>query len=148
MSRVVLDASVVVALYVDEQSSEDAHRAMVAAKNAKAELLAPELLIIEVANALWKAVSSDRLGHQDAVSALADLSRLEALSLQSISSLVADAFELALQHELTAYDATYAALARSVDGVLISGDRQLVECAQSIGIVALEPRSVTPSALG
>lgn len=48
--------------------------------------------------------------------------------------LVAPALSLAIAHSLTAYDATYAALAVQLGGTVISGDTRFVERATHAGL--------------
>lgn len=68
-----------------------------------------------------------RLGHPLAA-ARQDLANLKAMGLRSISTaeLVDEALEIALAHEVTAYDACYVALAQRLALPLITADEALV----------------------
>jgi predicted nucleic acid-binding protein len=135
MAALVIDASVVVALYVEEPLSEAARSVLTRSRDEGAELHAPDLLLIECANALWKRVRRDELDRESAMTAIAELSRLEDLKLHPMDErLVPQALSLAIAHSLTAYDAAYAALAIQLGGVVISGDRRFVEQATEQGL--------------
>jgi predicted nucleic acid-binding protein len=128
MAALVIDASVVVALYVEEPLSEAARSVLTHSRNEGAELHAPDLLLIECANAFWKRVRRDELDRESAMTAIAALSRLEELKLHPMDErLVPPALSLAIAHSLTAYDAAYAALAIQLGGFVVSGDRRFVE---------------------
>jgi predicted nucleic acid-binding protein len=135
MGAVVIDASVMAALYVDEPSSELARAALRRARGADDDLHAPDLLLIECASALWKRVRRGELDHASAITAINELSALEDLHRHRLDErLVAPALSLALAHSLTAYDAAYAALAVQLGGVVLSGDRRFVELGSRAGL--------------
>jgi predicted nucleic acid-binding protein len=131
MGDCVVDASVGIKLFVEEDGSEAADRlfAELAPDPASAVLPArfyvPDLFFVECGNILWKYVR--HFGY-DAHSARQDVADLQALRLQTVSTadLLTPAFELALQYDLTAYDASYAALAQQLSLPLITADAALV----------------------
>jgi predicted nucleic acid-binding protein len=131
MGDCVVDASVGIKLFIEEDESEAADRlfAELAPDPASAVLPArfyvPDLFFVECANILWKYVR--HFGY-DANSARQDVADLESLRLQTVSTadLLTPAFELALQYVLTAYDASYAALAQQLSLPLITADAALV----------------------
>jgi predicted nucleic acid-binding protein len=96
---------------------------------------APELLVIETANALCGYVRSNRLTPSQAGRALGILIG-SSVSLEPLSSLVADALELALRHRISAYDASYLALAERTEAVLVTADRRLAALATRSELVA------------
>jgi predicted nucleic acid-binding protein len=112
MSRdLVIDASVGIKLFVDEDLSEvtDKLFAQLAA-DPPAQFYVPDLFFIECTNVLWKYVW--RFGYP-AENARQDVIDLRALSLITVSTadLLEPALEVALKYEITAYDACYIALA-------------------------------------
>lgn len=141
MGPLVVDASVMAALYLEEAGTAPAKEALMRAYASNLDLHAPDLLLVETANVMWKRVRRGELDHESAVTAINDLSSLEDLHLHSIGGrLVRRALNVALSHELTAYDALYVALAADLgDGVLLSIDRRLVSRAAEAGFQALEP---------
>jgi predicted nucleic acid-binding protein len=135
MTAIVIDASVVAALYVEEPFSVAARETLARSREEGADLHAPDLLLIECANALWKRVRRDELDREAAMAAIGELSRLEDLELHPMDERLAPpALSLAIAHELTAYDAAYAALAVQLGGVVVSGDRRFVERATGCGL--------------
>ena len=135
MAAIVVDASVMVALYVEEPLSTPARSALLRAREAGDDLHAPDLILIECANALWKRVGRGELDRASAMDAIGALSSLEDLDCHSMDAqLTPSALSLAITHSLTAYDAAYAALAVQLGGTVISGDRRFVERASEVGL--------------
>jgi predicted nucleic acid-binding protein len=135
MAAIVVDASVMAALYVDEPLSEAARAALVSSREAGDELHAPDLLLIECASALWKRVGRGELDRDSAMTAIKALSTLDGLDLHPLDQqLVPPALSLAIAHSLTAYDAAYLALAVQLGGTVISADRRFVEGASRAGL--------------
>lgn len=135
MAAVVVDASVMVALYLDEPLSEKARSAVRRCVLAGDDLHAPDLLLVECANAFWKRVGRGEFEQDAAMTAISQLSMLEDLNRHRLESpILPSALSLAMAHSLTAYDATYAALAVQLGGKVISGDRRFVERASAAGL--------------
>lgn len=130
----VVDASVLVALYVEEDASRAAKDALAADARGDVDLHAPELLTVEVANALWSRV---RRGDLDAVDAMGAIRRVTAstdIELHPLHPLAPQALALALAHGLTSYDASYVACAVEVGGVVLTADRRLAKVAAEQGL--------------
>lgn len=124
-----------VALYVDEPLSAPARAALLRAREADDQLHAPDLLLVECANAFWKRVGRGELGREAAMTAIGALSNLEDLDRHPLDgSLVPSALSLAIAHSLTAYDAAYAALAVQLGGTVISGDGRFVKRGSEAGL--------------
>ena len=121
MKKVVIDASVVVKLFFEEEHSKAAEQCVARAD----ELLAPDLIWAETANVIWK---RQRRGDLTADAAL-DLAR-HMLALPVVihpsADLVPDALDLAMRLERTVYDCLYLALAVRTASVLVTGDLRLV----------------------
>ena len=131
----VVDASVGVKLFVNEAGSELADRlfAHLTAQPA-AQFYVPDLFYVECANILWKYVR--RFGYAPA-NARQDVADLGALALVTISTadLLEPALNLALTHDITAYDASYVALAQQLDLPLITADVPLARKLAGSGII-------------
>lgn len=124
-----------VALYVDEPLSAPARAALLRCREAGDNLHAPDLLLVECANALWKRVRRDELDRDSAMTAISDISNFEDLIRHPLDAqLVPPALSLAIAHSLTAYDAAYAALALQLGGKVITGDNRFVERASQAGL--------------
>lgn len=135
MAAIVVDASVMVALYLDEPLSKPAREALLHTRRSGDDLHAPDLLLIECANALWKRIGRGELDRESAMAAINQLSQLEDLERHPLDErLVPPALSLAIAHSLTAYDATYAALAVQLGGTVISGDKRFVARASEAGL--------------
>ncbi len=120
MTTWVVDASVAIKWFVPEIHSSHARQLLIEDN----ELLAPELLIAEVGNILWK---KHRIGELEAVEArdiLADLRRLP-LRLIPMSTTIESALALAVQYERTVYDSVYLSLAIHQGVRFVTADRKL-----------------------
>ena len=135
----VVDASVGIKLFVEEDGSEQADRLFQQlAEQPGVRFYVPDLFFVECANILWKYV---RHFDYPAENAHQDASDLCALALRSVSTadLIVAGLELALEYKITAYDACYAALAGQTQLPLITADRPLAQKLQNseIDVVVL-----------
>lgn len=126
MGDCVVDASVGVKLFLVEDGSREAHRLFSElAADPPSRFYVPDLFFVECGNILWKYVR--HFGY-DAGSARQDTADLQALRLRTVSTadLLPFALDLALQFDITAYDACYAALAQQLALPLITVDTSLI----------------------
>jgi len=128
----VIDASVAIKWVVDEPGTEPAlllrrHR-----------LVAPDLLVPECANILWKKVRRQELSEAEAMLAARLLQRAE-VQLQPMRHLLEPATKLAVTLGHPAYDCTYLALARALSCAMATADEQLCRKTLAIGF---EPKVV------
>jgi predicted nucleic acid-binding protein len=121
MSSVVVDASVLIKLYINEVGSPEAEQAV---KGADL-LLAPDLLLAETANILWKYVRRSELSASDANQLLGDILQMP-IRFTASSDLVEPALRIAVDTNRTVYDSLYVALAIQSAGVLLTADERLV----------------------
>jgi predicted nucleic acid-binding protein len=128
-----VDASVGIKLFVVEDLSDRAHALFAQlADEPPAQLYVPDLFYIECANILWKYVR--RLGHA-ADQARQDLKNLSGLLLQrtATAELISEVLDIGLVHGITAYDASYVALAQRLRVPLITADEKLARALSSAG---------------
>jgi predicted nucleic acid-binding protein len=121
----VVDASVGIKLFLAEELSEAADRLFSRlTADPPAHFYVPDLFYVECANILWK--YARRFGYP-ADNARQDVRDLQALALNTVSTadLLQSTLELALVYDITAYDASYAALAQQLDLPLITADEAL-----------------------
>jgi predicted nucleic acid-binding protein len=121
----IVDASVGIKLFLIEDLSDVADRLFdQLAQDLPARFYVPDLFFVECANILWKYVR--RFGYPP-TKAYQDVADLAALALTTVSTadLLQPALELALTYDVTAYDATYAALAQRLTLPLITADAAL-----------------------
>ena len=132
----MIDASLALSWVApDEQASPDVRGILAALHNGEVRLLAPSLWEYEVANALRIGVARRRLAEEEASKALRWLLEL-GISLHGFHAIAHRAFELALEHDLTVYDAAYLALAEHQGCPLYTGDKRLAEVARRVGLMA------------
>lgn len=93
------------------------------ALRADMEILAPELILAEVANALLVYRRRGLLANIDISETLDDLDAT--IELVPLRSLFPAAVGVAMQRRLSAYDACYVALAEDLGVPLVTADRQL-----------------------
>ena len=135
MSGLVVDASVAIKWVVEEPGSEAA-----AALLGGTSLLAPDLLLVECANALWKKVRRGELTAGEAGLAIRLLRQAD-IELVPTRPLVERALLLALQLDQTAYDCLYLALAMESGRGFVTADsrfcRRIEEAAIAPGLVTV-----------
>lgn len=126
MNACVVDASVGIKLFIEEDLSDkaDALFAQLAA-DPPARLYVPDLFYIECSNILWK--HCRRFGYRldQARDALADLHALALIGTPT-KELMLNSLEIAAAHGVTAYDASYVALAEKLAVPLVTADEKLV----------------------
>jgi len=115
----VVDSSVVVKWYIPENTSDRA----TALLRSGFRLLAPDLLIPEVGNVLWKRRRDLPAVESEAIAT--SLASACPVALYPSSALLQGALDLALAHERSVYDSLYLALAVSEDCRLITADERL-----------------------
>ncbi|CAD7026872.1 PIN domain-containing protein [Pseudorhizobium endolithicum] len=120
MTTLVVDASVVVKWVVDEPGTAEA-----LALRARHTLTAPDLIVSECANILWKKVRRAELSTAEARFAALLLESSD-LHLQATLPLLTTATELALSLDHPAYDCIYIALALREGCQLVTADETLV----------------------
>lgn len=126
----IVDASVVVKWFVLEDGHDDARSLLLADE----PLLAPDLLAVEVANALWAKVRRQELAAAQAVRAVAAVGEGGEPQLRSSAPLLTAAFELATTLQHPVYDCLYVALARSTDDLLWTADGTLARVVRRHGV--------------
>jgi predicted nucleic acid-binding protein len=116
---VVVDASVLVKWYVDEDHTAEAELLA----DPRFEIHAPELLLPEFGNILWKKCRSEDLDENVARSAIASLQSLHII-LHSNASLLEPAFVGAQETGQSVYDWIYLSFAISLDCKFVTADRK------------------------
>jgi predicted nucleic acid-binding protein len=127
VTALVIDASVAIKWVIDEPGT--AH----ALALRQHRLGAPDLLVAECANILWKKVRRGELSDQEATTAAALLCGADIL-LEPMSALMEQAVQLALRLGHPAYDCFYLALAEVTDAPLVTADEALVRRVRLAGL--------------
>lgn len=120
----VVDASVLIKVFLPEEGSEAATRLI---QNSGAAIVraVPDLVYLECANIVWKWVRRGMLAADLARQSVADLRALP-LQVWPSAELIEPALDIALTRDVTVYDASYVALADLLDIPLITADDALV----------------------
>lgn len=116
----VIDASVAVKWVVTEEGSDDAVRL-----RSAFSFVAPELLLPECANILWKKVQLRELEPTEACLAIGLLER-SGIDFQSMQGLGETATRLAIELGHPAYDCVYLALAARRNLHFVTADKRLL----------------------
>jgi predicted nucleic acid-binding protein len=117
----VVDASALGAVLFGEPEAQEVGRRV-----GRAVLVAPALLRFELANICWKKIGRHP-EKRDAL--LAALGLADDLEIYEVEVRYGEVVELAEREGLTAYDASYLWLARSLDLSLVTLDRALAQAA-------------------
>jgi predicted nucleic acid-binding protein len=129
--RTVVDGSVAAKWYFAEPGHESADRILAAGIAGEQELLAPDLIVPEFVNVLWKRVRRRECSREAADEILA-LWSVDCPQLVASSVLSVRAFELATALDQPAYDCLYLALAIELEASLATADRRLARVARSV----------------
>jgi predicted nucleic acid-binding protein len=126
--NVVVDASVAIKWFVPEPFSSEAERLL----DGGDALFAPDFLLIEFGNIVWKKVRLGELARRDGDAALAVL-RSGPVGLVDTTPLVERALQLAHEVDHPLYDCLYLATAEAVDATVATADRSFFDrCSLSI----------------
>jgi predicted nucleic acid-binding protein len=117
----VVDASVAVKWVIPEVLSDRAD----ALRGQADRLLAPDLLLVEATNTLWKKLTRREITAREAAHAL-DLLQSSALELRPSGPLLGRALTLARRLRHPVYDCLYVALAQVEGAILVTADRRLL----------------------
>ena len=129
--RLTVDASIVVKWFVAEELSGES-RLLLA---HRLDLHAPDLLLAECANTIWK--KARRREIPDSQPYFAELANMSAtVSLHAGETLILRAAQLAVEMDHPVYDCVYLACAESTASALVTADQRLAdrvaECAPGI----------------
>ena len=140
----MIDASALVKLVVPETDSEVMHHLAVSFRAGQIHLLAPDFILVECANVLWKYARQTETPEAEVHEAFQVIRRL---GVEHVSQglLLDGALTLALEHNQPIYDALYLALARRENAPLITADERLVNtvAAQGLSLVLLKEWRLT-----
>jgi predicted nucleic acid-binding protein len=120
--NIVIDANVVVKWYVseDEFTSEAEYMA-----DERFFLHAPELIIPEIGNILWKKFIRKELTHSEVLKILSESAIEEDLTLHSHDHLFSSAVCGAMETQKTVYDWMYVSLAEALQIPFVTADKKL-----------------------
>lgn len=115
----VIDTSVVVKWYAAEEDS------LIARQLVGADLVAPDLILVELGHALWKKHRLEQLVADQAHAGLRHLQ--ETVALLPSASLITIALQRAFELSHAVYDCIFLVLAERLQLPLITSDQKLVD---------------------
>ncbi|MBC5795441.1 MAG: type II toxin-antitoxin system VapC family toxin [Sphaerospermopsis kisseleviana] len=124
--KYVLDVSVCIKQFIPDPLSPKVDQILTYIAYPQYQFFVPDLFYIESANVLCKYV---RAGIYPSDKVSADLATLKNLQLQVVSTanLMDDAVNIALNYNISAYDASYVALSQHENATLLTLDKKLVK---------------------
>ncbi len=123
MVRRVLDTSVIVKWFLEEEGSDRAEKFLDELTEGKARVMVPSSMFSELANVFWVHRTSGVTEFAAQVFWL-DLIQIP-LEVIDARSVLPQALALSFREEISPYDGTFVVLARDLDCDLITADRKL-----------------------
>ena len=128
----VIDASVAVKWFSEEEGTDRAIEVRESHVEGGRSLVAPDLIVYEVANALRFKPGFD---HEKVARAVGDLLDLQLDLIEPGKELLSIGSELAFHYGITVYDSCYLALGELMGIEVYTSDRQLYERARESGLL-------------
>jgi predicted nucleic acid-binding protein len=134
VSAYVIDASAWLRLFLnDGPAVPGLERAAQEVETGAASFAAPELILVEAGHALLRKVRRKQIRQADWPDLWQDMRRVP-ISLLSADEHMDAALELAVRHNLSAYDALYLAVAVHLGATLFTADDALSKAARAAGV--------------
>ena len=117
----ILDASVIAKWFLDEEGTEKALEIREKYFQDEFDISVPDLLIYEIANTLkYSNFSSPEIDR-----AITSIYSMDLFIVDPSENIMSKASEIAINNEITIYDATYVALAHQLSTKIITADKPL-----------------------
>lgn len=129
---VVVDASVATMWYLPQVYSEQA----IGLLGSGHDLVAPDLVRVEVGNALLRGLRRKELNPEETMKAIRSLLPEAVRLLPTLAEQVEASLEIAVEHGGSVYDAIYIALARTLDAPIATNDMEMAATARKAGVQA------------
>ncbi|MBE9191933.1 type II toxin-antitoxin system VapC family toxin [Gloeocapsopsis crepidinum LEGE 06123] len=126
----VIDSSVLAKWLFPEPLQSQARALRQDWESSTVELIAPNLMFVEVGNIIWKKQRLGLITQEEATSSILDLLDLEIPTVES-QVILAEAYSLAECFDRTVYDALYLALAQVNSANMITADLRLYNAVAS-----------------
>jgi predicted nucleic acid-binding protein len=125
-SRWIVDAGVAIKWFVPEPDSALAHVLL----SRPGQLLAPDIIVPEFGNVLWKKVRRGEISRGDADRFVQSFLTRRPLDIRPSHSLLRHALDIATTYGRTVYDSLYVALAVAQNCPMVTADQRLVNTLQ------------------
>lgn len=130
----VVDSSVAVKWFFEEPLAANARRLL----DRPDQLIAPDLLVAEVANAAWKKLTRGQITMEQGRGAVASVTR-GLTEVVACDALAKDAWSLSVRLAHPAYDCFYLALAEARSLGFVTDDARLLAVAQAAKMSSVIP---------
>lgn len=131
----VIDTSALLRLFIpDGPVPEGFERFLRGVEQGEHAAIAPELLLVESANVLDRKRKMGEISEKESLQLLSDVLSMP-IRYFSHGPLMPPAFDLALEHGITLYDAVYLALASEQGALLFSADREMLKIAEKMHVI-------------
>ncbi|RFB78147.1 type II toxin-antitoxin system VapC family toxin [Methylovirgula sp. 4M-Z18] len=121
MTSLVVDASVAYHWFAKEAWSDEANNLL----RAKPDIAAPDLILAEIANVVWKKLRRGEITDDQAEDAVVELRRFVS-ELVPVAQIIRPAFALACSLNHSVYDCLYLELARQRNDPFVTLDEALI----------------------
>ena len=130
MNRTVIDASVVLKWYLDdEEYGQKALSLLAKYVSEELDIIAPSLLEYEVINGLLIAQKRGRIKEENILTAIGGFVNLE-ITIMNVSHLYQKVLHYCKVYNCSAYDASYLTVAENEGAVMITSDAGLYKAAR------------------
>ncbi len=130
MKYYVIDASVACRFLLVEDLSDEAERVLEDFLEGSVDLVAPEIVLYEVGNALWKAVRLQLLELEQALEKYSYFHGLGLASIQLTRKEHGETLRWGAERDATYYDSAYVISTRRTGATLLTADDNLHEKAR------------------
>lgn len=138
MQTLIIDASIAIKWVVEEEGTEQALRL-----RGRYHFAAPDLLVAECANILWKKAQRNELTLEEAQLASRLLQQAD-IELIGMRGFLEEATRLAIQLGHPAYDCIYLAVAKQKQCVFVTADERLLRIVGEKATEMTLPQCMTP----
>ncbi len=127
MNKVILDNSVIVKWYLqDEESSDQAFKIFQDLIDKKIILSEPYLIYYEFNNVINIAVKRGRIGIKDAINAIELFNSLPVIKYNFLDEHYKNIFKNAVDLGISSYDSSYISLAKEINTPFFTVDKDLI----------------------
>ena len=126
-AALVVDTSVAIKWYIPEPGTERALQLL----NPESRLIAPDLLVAEFGDVLWKKVRRGELSPAEAREIAEALVQACPVTLRPSLPYSASALDIAIRFGRSVYDALYVSVAVAEGGLYVTADERLVDALTS-----------------
>lgn len=132
--KLVLDSSVVIKWFSDEDATDKALAIREGYINGKIEIVVPDLLLYEIANALRYNKSLEAKDVKEAVDSIIKLGIDIIVPTKEVIDL---AISFAFEYNITVYDAYFLSLASLLKFTCVTTDEKLYNKVKKLGVIVL-----------